>query len=84
MELWYHTGKLNTEAGRTDAAISCYEDILKVDLYEENAVKELIKLKSTKLPPAAVREYYDRYCNMLYEEYGSEPSKELKEMVKNL
>ncbi|MCR5117853.1 MAG: response regulator [Lachnospiraceae bacterium] len=84
VELLYHTGKLNYEAGRIDAAISCYEDILKVDLYEENAVKELIKLKSTKLPPAAVREYYDRYCNMLYEEYGSEPSKELKEMIKNL
>ena len=60
------------------------EAILKVDLYEENAVREIIKLKSTKLPPAAVKEYYDRYCNMLYEEYGTEPSKELKEMVRSL
>lgn len=84
VELLYHAGKLNAEAEKIEAAIIDYEAILSVDLYEENAVKEVIKLKSKKLPPAAVKEYYDRYCNMLYEEYGSEPSKELKDMMRAL
>ena len=84
VELLYHTGRLCAEAGKVDGAIICYESILKVDLYEENAVKEIVRLKSTKLPPAAVKEYYDHYCNMLYEEYGTEPSNELKEMVRAL
>lgn len=84
VELLYHGGKLMDEAGKVDTAIQYYEDILRVDLYEENAVKEVIRLKGTKLPPAAVREYFDKYCNMLYEEYGSEPSKELRDMVRAL
>ncbi|MCQ2519159.1 MAG: response regulator [Lachnospiraceae bacterium] len=84
VELLYHAGKLCADADKLDTAIANYEAILKVDLYEENAIKEIVRLKSKKLPPAAVREYYDKYCNMLYEEYGSQPSKELSDMIRAL
>lgn len=84
VELLYHAGKLCSQAEKIDSAISLYEAILKVDLYEENAVREIIKLKSQKLPPQAVREYFDKYCNMLYEEYGSEPSKDLYNQINSL
>ena len=84
VELLYHTARLSVEAGREDAAIRLYESILSVDLYEENAMREIIKLKSTKQSPAAIKEYYDRYCKQLYEEYGSEPSKDLKNMINAL
>ena len=84
IELLYHIGKLCVDAGRIDAAIGHYEAVLKVDLYEENAIREIIRLKSCKQSPAAVREYFDHYCNKLYEEYGSEPSKDLKNMVNSL
>jgi len=84
VELSYHTGRLAYDAGKLEAAIGHYEAILKVDLYEENAMKEIIKIKSRKLPAIAVKEYFDRYCSQLFEEYGSEPSKELMSMVQSL
>ncbi len=83
-ELLYHTGKLCVENNHLDAAVGYFEAILKVDLYEENAIREILRIKSGNQSPAAVREYFDRYCNQLYEEYGSEPSKELKSFINSL
>ncbi|MBO7333347.1 MAG: response regulator [Lachnospiraceae bacterium] len=83
VELLYRAASLCVEADKIDNAIINYEAILSIDLYEENAIKEVIKLKALKLPPSAVKEYYNRYCNLLYEEYGSEPSRELKDLMKN-
>lgn len=84
IQLLYRAGKLYSEANRVDAAIDSYEAVLRVDLYEEDAFKEIIRLKQTKLPPAAIREYYERYRDLLFKEYGLEPSKEVRDLVKSI
>lgn len=84
MQLLYHAAKLYDEASSIDNSIECYERVLRLDLYEENAIKEVLRLKASKLPTQAVLDYFDKYCSMLYEEYGSEPSRELKAFVKTL
>ncbi len=84
IQLLYRAGELYKEKSDTDAAIDSYEAILHVDLYEENALKELLTLKRKKLPAAAVMDYYDKYCESLMKEYGLEPSKEIRDFVKAL
>ncbi len=84
IQLLYRAGKLYAEANRIDSAIDSFESILRVDLYEEDALREIVRLKKTKLPPAAIHEYYEKYCDSLFKEYGLEPSREIKEMMKNI
>jgi len=84
IQLLYRAGRLYSEAGRIDAAIDAFETVLRVDLYEEDALKEVIQLKRTKLPPAAIKEYYDKYCDALFKEYGLEPSREIKELMRSI
>ncbi len=84
IQLLYRTGRLYAEANRVDAAIEAFEAVLRVDLYEEDALKEIIKLKQKKLPPAAVREYYEKYCDSLFKEYGLEPSKDIKDLMSSI
>lgn len=84
IQLLYRAGRLYSEAGRIDAAIDSFEAVLHVDLYEEDAFKEIIRLKQKKLPPAAIREYYEKYCDSLFKEYGLEPSREVKDLMKTI
>ena len=82
IQLLYRAGRLYAEADRIDAAIDAFESVLRVDLYEEDAFKEVIRLKQKKLPPAAIREYYEKYKDSLFKEYGLGPSQEIKELIK--
>lgn len=84
IQILYRAGKLYTEADRIDAAIGSYEAVLHVDLYEEDAFKEIIRLKQKKLPPAAIKDYYEKYRDSLFKEYGLEPSKEVKDLIKTI
>ncbi len=84
IQLLYRAGRLYSEADRIDAAIDSYEAVLHVDLYEEDAFKEIIHLKQKKLPPAAIRDYYEKYRNALFKEYGLEPSREVKDLIKTI
>lgn len=84
IQLLYRAGKLYSQAGRVDAAIDAYEAVLRVDLYEEDAFREIIALKQTKLPPAAILEYYEKYKDNLFKEYGLEPSREIKELMRKI
>lgn len=84
IRLLYHTATLYCDQGKPDRAIECYESILHTDLYEEDAVKEVLKLKAAKMPYPAVVEYYNKYKSQLFEEYGLEPSKEVRELLKKL
>lgn len=81
----YRAGKLYTQANRLDSAIDAYESVLRVDLYEEDAFKEIVKLKKTKnVPKAAIRDYYDKYKDALNKEYDLDPSHEVKEMMRTV
>jgi two-component SAPR family response regulator len=82
IQLLYRAGELYTENGRIDAAIDSYEAILRVDLYEEEAFRRIIKLTQKKLPPAAIRDYYTKYSESLNKEYGLDPSHDIKEMMR--
>jgi two-component SAPR family response regulator len=82
IQLLYRAGRLYAEADRIDAAIDAFESVLRVDLYEEDAFKEVIRLKQKKLPPAAIRDYYEKYKDSLFKEYGLGPSQEIKELIK--
>jgi two-component SAPR family response regulator len=82
IQLLYRAGRLYSAADRIDAAIDAFESVLRVDLYEEDAFKEVIRLKQKKLPPAAIREYYEKYKDSLFKEYGLGPSQEIKELIK--
>ncbi len=83
-QLLYRAGRLYTEAGRIDAAIDSYEAVLRVDLYEEDAFRKIVLLKKEKLPQAAIKEYYEKYKAALFKEYGLEPSRDIREMIKSL
>ena len=84
IQLLYRAGALYSEAGRIDAAIDSYEAILRVDLYEEEAFRKVIELKRKKLPQAALKEYYDKYCDSLRKEYDLDPSQEIKSLMKSI
>ncbi len=84
IQLLYRAGHLYSEAGRIDAAIDSFESVLRVDLYEEDAFREVVRLKQKKLPPAAIHDYYEKYRENLYKEYGLEPSREIKELMRSI
>lgn len=84
IQLMYHLGSLYKSQDKVDRAINAYEAVLRVDLYEEEALREVLSLKAKKLPANAIREYYDKYVHQLSEEYGSDPSKETRDLVKKL
>lgn len=84
IQLMYHIGSAYVQADKADRALNAYESILRVDLYEEEALREVLKLKAKKLPGSALMEYYDKYVASLAAEYGSEPSKETKDLIKKL
>jgi len=84
IQLLYRAGRLYSQAERVDAAIDSFEAVLRVDLYEEDALKEIIRLKQKKLPPAAIHEYYEKYRDSLAKEYGLEPSREVRDLIKSI
>lgn len=85
IQLLYRAGKLYGEAERLDAAIEAFEAVLHVDLYEEDAFREVIRLKQAKkLPTQALKDYYEKYSESLNREYGLDPSHEIKEMMRSV
>lgn len=85
LQILYRASKLYAEAGRLDAAIDSLESVLHVDLYEEDAFREIVKLKKKKnVPNAAIKDYYEKYTESLNREYGLDPSHEIKEMMRSV